>query len=92
MTDFSKTLHNPRLRLAVLILAAGEGSRLGGYPKALLQKEGNSLLSRLCKSLHAHSPASEGARPLGHLPFLQDPYLQGKAGPMWSRVYTPETS
>ena len=56
MTDFSKTLHIPRLRLAVLILAAGEGSRLGGYPKALLQKEGNSLLSRLCKSVHAHSP------------------------------------
>lgn len=56
MTDFSKTLHNPRLRLAVLILAAGEGSRLGGYPKALLQKDGISLLSRLCKSAQAHSP------------------------------------
>ncbi|MEY3419463.1 MAG: hypothetical protein RJA46_1234, partial [Pseudomonadota bacterium] len=28
-----------QLRLAVLLLAAGEGSRLGKHPKALLRKE-----------------------------------------------------
>lgn len=56
MTDSSKTPHNPRLRLAVLILAAGEGSRLGGYPKALLQQNGISLLRRFCKSVTGFSP------------------------------------
>ena len=35
-----------KLRLAVLILAAGEGSRLGGHPKALLRKDGETLLKR----------------------------------------------
>ena len=56
MTDSSKTPHNPRLRLAVLILAAGQGSRLGGYPKALLQQNGISLLRRFCKSVTSFSP------------------------------------
>jgi CTP:molybdopterin cytidylyltransferase MocA len=35
-----------KLRLAVLILAAGEGRRLGGHPKALLRKDGETLLKR----------------------------------------------
>ena len=47
MTDSSNASKNPKLRLAVLILAAGEGSRLGGFPKALLKKDGSSLLNRL---------------------------------------------
>ena len=46
MTISGESIKNPKLRLAILLLAAGEGSRLGGLPKALLKKEGESLLSR----------------------------------------------
>ena len=44
MTLTGKSLLNSDLRLAILLLAAGEGSRLGGHPKALLKKNGNTLL------------------------------------------------
>lgn len=47
---------NTSLRLATLLLAAGEGSRLGSRPKALLKKNGQSLLRRLCTSLDTFSP------------------------------------
>jgi len=40
-----------KLRLAVLLLAAGEGSRLGGHPKALLRKDGQTLLSRFANAI-----------------------------------------
>ncbi len=56
MTSLGKQPSPPHLRLAVLLLAAGEGSRLGSIPKALLQKEGKSLLSHFCYSLEAFSP------------------------------------
>lgn len=56
MTSLGKQPSSPHLRLAVLLLAAGEGSRLGSIPKALLQKEGKSLLSHFCHSLEAFSP------------------------------------
>ena len=51
MTISGESFKNPKLRLAVLLLAAGEGSRLGGFPKALLRKEGESLLSRFLQSI-----------------------------------------
>jgi molybdenum cofactor cytidylyltransferase/nicotine blue oxidoreductase len=44
------------LRLAVLFLAAGQGSRLGGFPKALLKKNGVTLLQSFCSSLETLSP------------------------------------
>jgi molybdenum cofactor cytidylyltransferase/nicotine blue oxidoreductase len=50
MTVSSESSKGPLLRLAILILAAGEGSRLGGIPKALLKKDGNSLLKRFIYS------------------------------------------
>ena len=56
MTIACASLKNSGLRLAVLLLAAGEGSRLGGYPKALLKKSGESLLKRFCLSVHAFEP------------------------------------
>lgn len=56
MTSLGKQPSLPHLRLAVLLLAAGEGSRLGSIPKALLQKGGRSLLSHFCHSLEAFSP------------------------------------
>ena len=56
MTSLGKQSGPANLRLAVLLLAAGEGSRLGATPKALLQKGGQSLLSHFCKSITAFSP------------------------------------
>ena len=50
MTLSGNPSNYPNLRLAILILAAGEGSRLGGYPKALLKKDGSTLLKRLIHS------------------------------------------
>ncbi len=56
MTSLGKNPSPPNLRLAILLLAAGEGSRLGSIPKALLHKKGKSLLSHFCKSLKPFSP------------------------------------
>ena len=56
MTISGESFKNPKLRLAVLLLAAGEGSRLGGFPKALLRKEGESLLSRFLQSIQKFNP------------------------------------
>lgn len=52
----SQPLKPPNLRLAILVLAAGEGSRLGGFPKALLEQGGVSLLERFCKVAQQFSP------------------------------------
>ena len=56
MTSLGKPSSHPTLRLAVLLLAAGEGSRLGSFPKALLTLEGQSLLQRFCHSVQTLSP------------------------------------
>jgi molybdenum cofactor cytidylyltransferase len=56
MTDLSESSKVSKLRLAILILAAGEGSRLGGHPKALLKKDGSSLLKRLIESTQGFDP------------------------------------
>ena len=45
---------NPRL--AIVLLAAGEGSRMGSIPKALLRKDGKSLLEAFCLSVDAIDP------------------------------------
>ena len=47
---------NASIRLAVLLLAAGEGSRLGSHPKALLKRDGQSLLRRFCTALVTFEP------------------------------------
>ena len=56
MTSLGKQSGSTNLRLAVLLLAAGEGSRLGLTPKALLQKDGQSLLSHFSHAIKAFSP------------------------------------
>ena len=56
MTISSESSNSPNLRLAILILAAGEGSRLGGYPKALLKKNGDSLLRHFVQSIQTLKP------------------------------------
>jgi len=43
-------------RLAIVLLAAGEGSRMGSIPKALLLKEGKSLLKRFCEVIQQLEP------------------------------------
>jgi len=56
MTSSGKQTHSSHPRLAVLLLAAGEGSRLGSSPKALLQKDGESLLKHFCQAITVFSP------------------------------------
>ena len=56
MTNSGESFKNPKLRLAILLLAAGEGSRLGGLPKALLKKGGESLLSCFLQSTNKLNP------------------------------------
>jgi CTP:molybdopterin cytidylyltransferase MocA len=48
--------HSSNLRLAIVLLAAGEGSRLGSIPKALLRKDGKSLLEAFCISADVLNP------------------------------------
>jgi CTP:molybdopterin cytidylyltransferase MocA len=56
MNVSSGSSKNPKVRLAILILAAGEGSRLGGYPKALLRKDRETLLGRFIRSIQGFEP------------------------------------
>jgi CTP:molybdopterin cytidylyltransferase MocA len=56
MTSLGMQSDSSPHRLAVLLLAAGEGCRLGRTPKALLQQDGQSLLSRFCRVITAFSP------------------------------------
>ncbi len=56
MTSLGKQSGFANLRLAVLLLAAGEGSRLGRTPKALLQKDDQSLLSHFCQAIAVFTP------------------------------------
>jgi molybdenum cofactor cytidylyltransferase len=44
------------LRVAIVLLAAGEGSRMGSVPKALLQKDGKTLLESFCTAIKALHP------------------------------------
>ncbi len=56
MTVSSESSKSPLLRLSILILAAGEGSRLGRIPKALLKKDGITLLKRFIHSTECLYP------------------------------------
>jgi CTP:molybdopterin cytidylyltransferase MocA len=56
MTSSSPSAQDSQLRIAVLLLAAGEGSRLGTHPKALLQRDGKTLLERFSSAIQKFSP------------------------------------
>ena len=51
MISSSPPTQASHLRLAVLLLAAGEGSRLGKHPKALLRKDSITLLQRFSSAI-----------------------------------------
>ena len=53
MTSSGPSTQFSKLRLAVLLLAAGEGSRLGSHPKALLRKDGYTLLEHFSKAIQS---------------------------------------
>ena len=55
MSDTNSSNSYP-LRLAVLLLAAGQGSRLGSHPKALLKQGGVTLLNRLLDAVEPFNP------------------------------------
>jgi len=55
MSDTDSNDSHP-LRLAVLLLAAGQGSRLGSHPKALLKQAGVTLLNRLLDAVQPFNP------------------------------------
>jgi len=56
MTSSSLSAPDSKLRIAVLLLAAGEGSRLGTYPKALLHRDGKTLLEHFSSAIQGFSP------------------------------------
>jgi molybdenum cofactor cytidylyltransferase len=56
MTSSSPSAQAKPLRLAVLLLAAGEGSRLGTHPKALLRKDGQTLLRLFSIAIQEFTP------------------------------------
>ena len=56
MTSSSSPTQASQLRLAVLLLAAGEGSRLGAHPKALLRKNGQTLLELFSGAIQEFAP------------------------------------
>ena len=56
MTKDGATQYRSQMRLAVLLLAAGEGSRLGSRPKALLKKEGKTLIERSFEAVRSFAP------------------------------------
>jgi CTP:molybdopterin cytidylyltransferase MocA len=56
MTSSSPSTQASRLRLAILLLAAGEGSRLGGHPKALLHQDDVTLLERFSHAIQEYRP------------------------------------
>lgn len=45
--------HQPPLRTGAVILAAGEGSRMGGVPKCLISVDGQTLMARLLGAMQA---------------------------------------
>lgn len=55
MTDADSN-HSLPLRLAVLLLVAGQGSRLGSHPKALLKQGGVTLLQGLLDAIQPFNP------------------------------------
>ena len=65
----------PRLLVVAVVLAAGTASRMGGRPKSLLQREGQTLLARLLTQL-AQAGIDHTVLVLGHHAQLMQQALQ----------------
>ena len=68
----------PRLLVVAVVLAAGMASRMGGRPKSLLQRDGQTLLARLLSKL-AEAGIDETVLVLGHHAKVIQEALQHKA-------------
>ena len=77
----------PRLRIVAVVLAAGTASRMGGRPKCLLQRDGQTLLNRLLTALE-NAGIDETVLVLGHKADIIQASLGTRAhatlrGPHW---------
>lgn len=63
--DCTLAPHCPRLRVVAIVLAAGTASRMGGRPKCLLKRDGQTLLRRLLDGLET-AGIDETVLVLGH--------------------------
>ena len=77
----------PRLRIVAVVLAAGTASRMGGRPKCLLQRDGQTLLNRLLTALE-NAGIDETVLVLGHKADIIQASLSTRAhatlkGPNW---------
>lgn len=68
----------PRLRIVAVVLAAGTASRMGGRPKCLLQRDGQTLLNRLLTALE-NAGIDETVLVLGHKADIIQPTLSSRA-------------
>ena len=77
----------PRLRIVAVVLAAGTASRMGGRPKCLLQRDGQTLLNRLLTALE-NAGIDETVLVLGHKADIIQASLSTRThatlkGPQW---------
>jgi molybdenum cofactor cytidylyltransferase len=68
----------PRLRVVAVVLAAGTATRMGGRPKSLLLREGQTLLARLLQQL-AQAGIDQTVLVLGHHAQLIQQALQNSS-------------
>ena len=79
MSTSRSTSELPNLRLAILMLAAGQGSRMGSFPKALLKKSDQTLLKRFCMAAQELNPVELVLVTGFHAPVIEE-HLQSFNG------------
>jgi len=78
----------PRLRVVAVVLAAGTASRMGGRPKCLLKREGQTLLNRLLTALEG-AGIDETVLVLGHKADIIQTSLGTRAHAALKRQHLP---
>ena len=79
MSTPRQTTDSSNLRLAILMLAAGQGSRMGSFPKALLKKSDQTLLKRFCMAAQELNPVELVLVTGFHAPVIEE-HLQSFNG------------